>query len=304
MQVLLYHALGAKVMSTDLAEGLEVDAINGEAVTVSLDPPSINGANILVDSVVDVEASNGVIHGIASVLTPGSISNDIVDIGMASDEHATLVEAVTAAGLVDALKGDGPLTLFAPTDDAFAALPEGTLESLLLPENVDTLKGILLHHVVEGNVHSAGLESTTVESLGGTDLEVVVSDDGVTVGGAKVTEANVIAKNGIIHVVDSVILPSEEGAEEDAEEGAEDEAEEIPPPGPTMTIAEIATSNDEFLMLGRAVTAAGLAQALAGDGPFTLFGKSVHNSLHVVSVLETSLSPVPSTQPQPPAPTP
>ena len=134
VQVLLYHALNSVVMSTGLKEGMKpVPTINGDGVTVSLDPPAINGVNILIDSVVDVEASNGVVHGIESVLTPKSISNDIVDIGMASEDHTTLTAAVTAAGHVDLLKGDGPFTLFAPTNDAFAALPQATVDDLLKP---------------------------------------------------------------------------------------------------------------------------------------------------------------------------
>ena len=133
---------------------------------------------------------------------------DIVDVAVGAGSFNTLVAAVKAAGLVDALKGDGPLTVFAPTDAAFAALPEGTLESLLKPENQDQLKAILLYHVVSGKVMSADLSGTiNAETLQGDTVKIVASADGVTVNGANVVSADVAASNGVIHAIDAVILP-------------------------------------------------------------------------------------------------
>lgn len=134
-------------------------------------------------------------------------SMDIVDTAVGAGSFTTLVAAVQAAGLVDTLKGEGPFTVFAPTDDAFAALPEGTVENLLLPENKDQLIAILTYHVVSGKVMSTDLTNemmaTTVQ---GTDV-TIMTEGGVTVNGANVVTADIEASNGVIHVIDAVILP-------------------------------------------------------------------------------------------------
>lgn len=138
-------------------------------------------------------------------------AKDIVDTAVAADDFNTLVAAVQAAGLVDALKGEGPLTVFAPTDAAFAALPEGTVENLLKPENVEQLKGILLYHVVSGKIMAGDIGSgASPATLQGATIEVVGSDAGVTVNGANVVSADIVASNGVIHVIDAVILPPSE----------------------------------------------------------------------------------------------
>lgn len=133
---------------------------------------------------------------------------DIVDTAVAAGAFTTLVAAIEAAGLVDTLKGEGPFTVFAPTDAAFAALPEGTLESLLKPENRDQLVAILTYHVVPGKVTAsdvAGLsEAATVN---GASIDISVSYGTVKVDGATVVQADVMASNGVIHVIDQVILP-------------------------------------------------------------------------------------------------
>lgn len=132
---------------------------------------------------------------------------DIVDVAVGAGTFNTLVAAVKAADLVGALKGDGPLTVFAPTDDAFAALPAGTVENLLKPENKAQLQAVLLYHVVPGKVMSADLSGTVnAETLQGATVKIVV-DEGVTVNGANVVAADVAASNGVIHVIDAVILP-------------------------------------------------------------------------------------------------
>jgi uncharacterized surface protein with fasciclin (FAS1) repeats len=137
----------------------------------------------------------------------GGHSKDIVDTAVGAGSFTTLVAAVQAAGLVETLKGEGPFTVFAPTDDAFAALPAGTVESLLLPENKDTLIAILTYHVVAGKVMSTdlsdGMMAATVE---GSEITVDLSD-GVKIDGANVVSADIEASNGVIHVIDAVILP-------------------------------------------------------------------------------------------------
>lgn len=134
-------------------------------------------------------------------------SKDIVDTAAAAGSFGTLLAAAEAAGLVETLKGEGPFTVFAPTDDAFAALPEGTVASLLLPENKDQLVSILTYHVVPGKVMSTDLvddmEASTVQ--GGT--LTIDLDNGVMVEAATVTAADIEASNGVIHVIDMVILP-------------------------------------------------------------------------------------------------
>ncbi|WP_306047812.1 fasciclin domain-containing protein [Nioella sp. MMSF_3534] len=138
----------------------------------------------------------------------GGHSMDIVDTAVGAGTFNTLVAAVQAAGLEDTLRGDGPFTVFAPTDEAFAALPEGTVESLLMEENLDQLVAILTYHVVPGAVMSGdlsdGMMATTVQ---GGEIEIGTMD-GVTVNGANVVAADIEASNGVIHVIDAVILPS------------------------------------------------------------------------------------------------
>ena len=133
---------------------------------------------------------------------------DIVDIAAGNSDFSTLVAAVSAAGLVDTLKGDGPFTVFAPTNAAFAALPAGTVDTLLLPENKDQLVAILTYHVVPGKVMSTDLsddmEAATVQ---GSSVTIDL-DNGVMVENATVTTADIETSNGVIHVIDTVILPS------------------------------------------------------------------------------------------------
>jgi uncharacterized surface protein with fasciclin (FAS1) repeats len=135
-------------------------------------------------------------------------TSDIVDTAAAAGSFTTLLAAAQAAGLVDALKGEGPLTVFAPTDAAFAALPAGTVETLLKPENKDQLAAILKLHVISGKVKSKDLagKTLTAETLGGT--VAIDGTNGVKVNDATVTTADIKASNGIIHVIDKVLLPA------------------------------------------------------------------------------------------------
>ncbi|MGJ8587839.1 MAG: fasciclin domain-containing protein [Yoonia sp.] len=133
---------------------------------------------------------------------------DIVDIAASNGNFNTLVAAVTAAGLVDTLKGEGPFTVFAPTDEAFAKLPAGTVDTLLMPENIDQLTAILTYHVVPGAVTSDQLagQRLSVATVNGEEVHID-GRNGVTVENATVTTADIIASNGVIHVIDTVLLP-------------------------------------------------------------------------------------------------
>jgi len=132
---------------------------------------------------------------------------DIVDTAVAAGQFETLAAALTAADLVDTLKGEGPFTVFAPTDAAFAALPAGTVEELLKPENKDQLVAVLTYHVVAGKVMSTDLSNgMTTATVNGADVAIAV-DGGVKVNDANVSAADIEASNGVIHVIDAVILP-------------------------------------------------------------------------------------------------
>jgi uncharacterized surface protein with fasciclin (FAS1) repeats len=150
-------------------------------------------------------AAIALVAGCAGMTDDG---DDIVDIAASNSDFSTLVAAVSAADLVDTLKSDGPFTVFAPTNAAFAALPEGTVETLLMPENKDQLVKVLTYHVVPGAVTSDQLagERLNVETVQGQTVHVD-GTDGVRVNKSNVTTADIIATNGVIHVIDKVLLP-------------------------------------------------------------------------------------------------
>ncbi len=135
-------------------------------------------------------------------------AGDIVDTAASTDQFSTLVAAVKAAGLVETLKGDGPFTVFAPTNEAFAALPEGTVENLLKPENKEQLVAVLTYHVIPGKVMSSDIAGKTanVATVQGSELSIDATS-GVMVDNAMVTTADIITSNGVIHVIDKVVLP-------------------------------------------------------------------------------------------------
>lgn len=137
--------------------------------------------------------------------TPASVGT-IVDVAVGAGNFTTLVAAVTAADLVETLSGEGPFTVFAPTDEAFAALPAGLLDALLLPENKAILAQILTYHVVAGKVMAADVTAGDVATVEGSTIKLA-TEGGVTVNGAKVVAADVAADNGVIHAIDAVILP-------------------------------------------------------------------------------------------------
>ncbi len=144
--------------------------------------------------------------GLVAFTALPAMADDIVDIAVGAGSFNTLVAAVQAAGLVDTLKGDGPFTVFAPTDEAFAALPEGTIEALLA--DIPTLTAILTYHVVPGAVMSTDLtDGMMAETVNGQSVTITLGD-GVQVDGANVVTADIVASNGVIHVIDAVILPN------------------------------------------------------------------------------------------------
>ncbi len=137
-----------------------------------------------------------------------SAPGDIVVVASSAGSFKTLVAAVKAAGLVETLQGKGPFTVFAPTDDAFAKLPAGTVEDLLKPENKEKLVAILTYHVVPGKVMAADVKTMKAKTVNGHDLDLKVENGTVTVNNAKVVKTDVAASNGVIHVIDTVVLPN------------------------------------------------------------------------------------------------
>ncbi len=144
----------------------------------------------------------------STVFAQKAATKDIVDTAVAAGQFKTLAAALKAAGLVDTLKGKGPFTVFAPTDEAFAKLPAGTVENLLKPENKEKLISILTYHVVSGNVPSSKVATmSSAKTVNGKDVKISKKDGSVFVNDAKVTKADVKASNGVIHVIDKVLLP-------------------------------------------------------------------------------------------------
>jgi len=184
-------------MRKSLIAGIAVAALALTGCAAEVEEPIEEVEETLVEEVEEMEEP-AVEEG------PGTI----VDVAVGAGTFTTLVAAVQAAGLVDTLSGEGPFTVFAPTDEAFAALPDGLVEALLLPENLDILVQILTYHVVSGAVFSTDVTTGDVASVEGSTIAVEVTDAGVTVNGANVTAVDIEASNGVIHVIDAVILPA------------------------------------------------------------------------------------------------
>jgi transforming growth factor-beta-induced protein len=204
VKILTYHVVSGKVMAADAAKLTSADTVAKLPLTIKVDMGKvmINNATVVL---ADIQASNGVIHVIDMVLLP---PKDIVDTAVADGRFKTLVAAVQAAGLVDTLKGKGPFTVFAPTDDAFAKLPKGTVETLLKPENKAQLSAILTYHVVAGRVMAADVvKLTTANTVNGAPVKIKVDGGKVFVNDAQVIITDILTSNGVIHVIDSVILP-------------------------------------------------------------------------------------------------
>ncbi|MBX3452148.1 MAG: fasciclin domain-containing protein [Planctomycetaceae bacterium] len=161
-------------------------------------------------SIVALASAAFLVVGLAPFGSAADKPKDIVETAVAAGNFKTLAAALKAADLVDALKGDGPFTVFAPTDEAFSKLPKGTLESLLKPENKSKLAAILKYHVVSGKVMAKDVvKLSEAKTLQGSAAKITVKDGNVSVDKALVTKTDIQTSNGVIHVIDSVILPSE-----------------------------------------------------------------------------------------------
>lgn len=203
--VLTYHVVPGKVPAADVVKLTAAATVNGQRVDVKVD-----GNKVLVDQArvvtTDIACSNGVIHVIDQVILPSS--DNIPTTAEKAGTFKTLLAAAKAAGLVGVLSGDQPLTVFAPTDEAFEKLPAGTVESLLKPENKEKLAAILKFHVVPGRVFSNDvLARKELKSVHGGALSASMKNGVAMINGATIVAADLDASNGVIHVIDSVMLP-------------------------------------------------------------------------------------------------
>lgn len=203
--VLTYHVVTGKVLAADVVKIDAAATVNGQRVNIKVEDGKVQVDNANVVKA-DILCSNGVIHVIDEVILPST--DDIPQTADKAGVFKSLLAAARAAGLVEALSGDMPLTVFAPTDDAFAALPKGTVESLLKPENKEKLAGILKFHVVAGRFFSSDLLSgKEVTTLQGSKLSVAMKDGKAMVLNAGLLKTDIDASNGVVHVIDTVLLP-------------------------------------------------------------------------------------------------
>jgi transforming growth factor-beta-induced protein len=205
-KVLTYHVVGSKVPPSAIKNELLLTTLQGEKVRINVygkngEIVTINGALRLKT----LEASNGIIYVIDQVLEVPEPKNTIINVLKNNPAFTTLLTALNAAGLTSTLESEGPFTLLAPTNAAFRKLPPGALESLLA--NPEELKKVLLTHVIAGTVYSRGLTSGKVPVLSGRTVDVSVSNYGITVENARVIDPDISASNGVVHVIDAVILP-------------------------------------------------------------------------------------------------
>ena len=244
-QVLLYHVVDGQLLAADVTAGGDATTLAELDVTFTVDAGGqafVNDAPSAVDNIVD----NGVIHTIDSVLDPTKAPIDLFDAIRGIPEFQLLETALVATGLDDDLKTSGPLTVFAPTDRAFLALGKDTLRALA--SDLDTLRDILLYHVVGDIVLAEDvLAGGTGKTLAGTDLLFNATPFGAYVNTSRVVAANRILQNGVLHTLDSVIVP------------------------PQPTIPQQLTAFPDFDTLVTAVGVAGLADTLSSPGPFTIF---------------------------------
>ena len=204
--ILTYHVVPGSVKAADVVKLKYAGTVNGQRVDIKVD-----GAKVTVDgatvTATDIACSNGVIHVIDAVILP--VDGTVVDVAVKNGSFNTLVAAIKAAGLVETLSGKGPFTILAPTDAAFAKLPAGTLEMLLKPENKKQLVEILTFHVVPGVAaySDAVVKMTEVPTVLGSPVAVKVVGGKVMLNGATVVAVDVEATNGVIHVIDTVLMP-------------------------------------------------------------------------------------------------
>ena len=205
--ILTYHVVPGKVFAKQVVGLKGAKTVNGQRVDIKVDGSTvmIDGAKVVTT---DIQCDNGVIHIIDSVILPAD--KNIPETAAAAGKFNTLIAAAKAAGLVGALSGDKELTVFAPTDEAFAKLPAGTVESLLKPENKQKLVDILTYHVVAGRVYSEDVVAAkSAKTLQGSPIGISVGSGGAMINSSKLIATDVDASNGVIHIIDSVLLPPE-----------------------------------------------------------------------------------------------
>ena len=204
--ILTNHVVAGKIPASQVVSTPGTVAVGGQWLAFTTDTEGAKVDGVWVKST-DIQCHNGVIHVIDSVMLPSDA--DIVQVAAKNGSFSTLLAAAQAAGLAETLKSSGPFTIFAPTDDAFANLGDKTIASLLLPKNRATLARILKHHVVAGRMYSPeAVSAGSVMTLAGTRLPIAITDKGAMVGTASIVATDVDAKNGVIHVIDTVLIPS------------------------------------------------------------------------------------------------
>lgn len=258
-KVLLYHVVSGKVMSTDLSDGMMPATLNGNTIDIGVDGGvTVNQANVIT---ADIEAANGVIHVIDSVIIPPDFmleepemmeeKPDIVDIALSDDSFSMLVMLLQEADLVGALQGDGPFTVFAPTNDAFIELVTAlgiTPEELMAQP---ALADVLLYHVISGKIMSTDLsDGLAAPTLNGDTIEFDLSS-GVKADQAMVISADIDASNGVVHVIDSVLIP--EGFALAEVDTTEEEVPKTGDPSPLVILSTLVVSSAAFRALKKKV---------------------------------------------------
>ncbi|NRA68516.1 MAG: fasciclin domain-containing protein [Pseudobacteriovorax sp.] len=248
--ILTYHVLVGKSLATDVLASESFDTVNGKSLAVSLRDglPFINDSKILET---DIVAQDSVVHVIDSVLLPPADSNTIVDIAIGNEDFSTLVDLVVKADLADVLASEGPFTVFAPTNEAFAKLPADVLATVQADKEL--LKKILLYHVAAGKLLAGDVVgSEKIITANDLKIKVRMEDGQVFLNDSLLIATDIKADNGVIHVIDTVLIPQEE---------------EEPAP---KTLLETAAAAGNFNTLIAAVEAAGLTDLLNQEGPFTI----------------------------------
>lgn len=204
--ILTYHVVPGNLDAEKVVGGAALITLNGQKISLDTsDGVKVDNAYVVKT---DIATTNGTIHVIDAVIMPST--KDIIDTAIEAGSFKTLAAALGAAELIETLQGDGPFTVFAPTDEAFAALPAGTVESLLKPENKAKLQAVLTYHVVPGRIYAAdAIKAGQAATVQGSKVTIKAEDGKVTVDGANVIAADIDTTNGVIHVIDAVILPKD-----------------------------------------------------------------------------------------------
>ena len=249
--ILQYHVLGAEVLSTSLMAEQTVTMLNGDEATITSMDGAVTINGVAMVTTADITTDNGVVHVIDAVLLPPTEAETttVADIIAGSDDHFVLNALLDSTGLDETLSGEGPFTVFAPTDASFDAIDPFVLLDLLTDN--DALAEILTYHVAGGTVLSTDLsDGQTITTVNGADVTVSIMDGTVMINDATVIVADLVADNGVVHVIDVVLT--------------------VPDPAPS-TVVDIIVNSPDHNLLELAVGAAGLVEALSGDGPFTVF---------------------------------